>query len=140
MKRRGLGVLPVCVPVLLGLLVSGCGGFEDVPFIVTVRNNTPHTIVDYSFFGADYGTKHESSSGMVVTLAPGHSFGDLEYSNEGTDPDRITTPGGKVLGCLPFQFSASPPRSFVVKVTQMVPCRHWAFETNNPKDWPDPNY
>jgi hypothetical protein len=139
MRRRGMATLAVAVLALLVLLLSSCGA-EDVPFTVTVSNDTSHTIIDHVFFTVNYGTKDASSNGRIVTVLPGHSFGEGEYSNEGVDPDRITNLSGKTLGCFPFQFSETPPKPLVVKVTQLVPCRHWALESNLPKDWPNPNY
>ena len=147
MGRRTVGrvavvvlVSLVTVPALAGLAVaSGLHlGAEDVPFNVTVTNNTSRAIVDHSFFGADYGTRGTSDNDQVVVLKPGHSFGEAQYPNEGVDPDRITSLNGKTLGCLPFQFSEFPPKSLDVKVTEMVPCRHWPELSK--EDWPDPKY
>src|ERR1700677_5137271 len=120
----------------VALLLQACGA-NDVPFTVTISNNTGHTLIDHSFFTPKPGT---SSGDDPVVLKPGQSFGEPEFTNEGTDPDTITTVAGKVLGCLPFQFSENPSKSLVVKVTETVPCRHWAFEANSPKDWPNPHY
>lgn len=118
------------------LLLQACGANDD-PFTVTITNNTDHTVVDDSFFLPKPGT---TVSGDPVLLKPGHSFGETEFANEGVDPDRITTPSGKTLGCFPFQFSENAPTPLVVKVSQMVPCKRWVPESNLPRDWPNPNY
>lgn len=97
-------------------------------------------IVDHSFFGAVYGTSNTSDDGQVITLKPGHSFVENEFANEGVDPDRVTSLSGKTLGCFPFQFTENAPAPVVVKVTQMVMCRDWIPESNQPKDWPNPSY
>jgi hypothetical protein len=125
----------------LALLLTSCTlGAEDVPFTVTVTNNTPNTIVDHTFFGAPFGTKGRSRNFMEVTLPPGRSFGDSEFYNEGVDFDRITTLSGQTLGCLPFKFSEEPPTTLDVKVTQAIQCRHWSKYGSNRKDWPNPKY
>jgi hypothetical protein len=111
------------------------GGFEDVSFNVTVTNNTSRTVVDHAFFITQPGT---SNGGGTVVLKPGHSFDDPEFANEGVDPDRITNLAGKTLGCFPFQFSEDVS-GLRVKLTEMVPCKHWVPESNQPKDWPNPN-
>ena len=140
-RTRVIAPLTVAVLALMATVLSSCSlGAEDVPFTVTVVNDTPHTVVDHVFFGVNAGTKDASSSGQVVRVAPGHSFGESEYSGLGVDPDRITDLGGETLGCLPFKFSEDPPRSVSVEVTQMVQCKHWAYESDSPKDWPNPNY
>jgi hypothetical protein len=133
--------LTVAALALIATLLSSCSlGAEDVPFTVTVVNDTPRTVVDHVFFGANAGTKDASSNGQTVKVAPGQSFGEAEYSNLGVDPDRITDLGGETLGCLPLKFSENPPKSVSVKVTQMVQCKHWAYESDSPKDWPNSNY
>jgi hypothetical protein len=86
------------------------------------------------------GPPNTSDNGQVIVLGPGRSFAESEFANEGVDPDRITSPSGKTLGCLPFQFSENAPTPVVVNVTQMVICKHWALESNLPKDWPNPSY
>ncbi len=143
--KRHRRVLIVLGVVALGLAVvasiSGIGiGANDDPFTVTITNNTPHPIVDHSSFGAAYGTKDAFDGGMIIVLKPGQSFQDAEFANEGVHPDRITSVGGKTIGCLPFQFSENVPKPLVVKVTERVPCRHWIPGSNLPKDWPDANY
>ena len=127
--------------ILLTVLLQGCtGGFDDDVFDVTITNNTGSSIVDHTFFGAACGVKDVSPNGQVITVSPGETFAVAEFANEGTDPDRITTLSGRTLGCLPFQFSENPPVQPVVKVTQMVPCRHYGYEVTYPRDWPNPKY
>jgi hypothetical protein len=116
------------------------GGFQDVPFTVTIANDTRETIIDHSFFGTNYGTKGVSGKyGQTVVVPPGQSFRESEYYNEGVDFDRITTASGTTLGCLPFQFSKQPPKTLTVRVTQMIPCQRWSQYGSDRQDWPDPN-
>jgi hypothetical protein len=141
MNGRRLRTLALCFLPLTVALVSGCGiGANDDPFNVTIMNDTASTIVDHTFFDAARGDQHVSGNDQTIAAGPGASFGVTEFANLGTDPDRITTFSGRTLGCLPFQFSEDPPVQPVVKVTQMVPCRHWGNEVESPRDWPDPNY
>src|ERR1700677_313894 len=119
----------VLILFLVAIILQGCGlGAEDVPFTITITNDTSNTIVDHTFFS----TVPSSRGVGAVVLKPGHSFKEAEYANEGVDPDRITSLSGKTLGCFPFQFSRSTPQPFDVKVTQMVPCRRWKHLRN---DW-----
>lgn len=113
---------------------GGLGGFEDVPFTITVTDDTSQTVVDHEFFMTKPGTV---DGGGAVVFKPGHSYSEGEFSNEGVDPDKLTTLSGKTLGCFPFQFSQDDP-GLRVKVSQMVPCKHWVPESNLPRDWPDP--
>jgi hypothetical protein len=130
MGKRGAGLLVVGALVPLAIFLQGCsgglGGFEDVPFNVTVTNDTAHDVV-----------AHPSFENGPVLLKPGHSFSEIQESNEGVNPDRITSVGGTTLGCLPFQFSQNVS-NLRVRVTQMVPCKHWGFQENLPRDWPNP--
>jgi hypothetical protein len=119
-------VLVVFVLLIGSFLITACGANDD-PFTVTITNDTSQTIVDHTFFSAAYGTP-ASHNGTVIVVKPGRSAGVTEVANLGTDPDRITSLSGVTLGCLPFQFSENPPTTLDVKVTQMVHCRHWAYE------------
>jgi hypothetical protein len=128
--RRVRVFLPA-LTVLLSLLLSACGlGAEDVPFNVKITNNTSHMVVDW----ADEYTKYS------VALMPGRSFLESEYTNEGVRPDRIASVSGRTLGCLPFQFTDTPPTTLEVEISQMVPCKHWAIGSTIRRDWPDPKY
>jgi len=119
----------MAVFLVLGLLVEGCGlGAEDVWFNVKVADNTPHAVLDQEYFGSP------------TMLKPGDSLLDHEYANEGVMPDRITSLSGQTLGCLPFQFTNTPPGTLEVKISQMVPCRHWAQGSTSLHDWPNPKY
>jgi hypothetical protein len=121
----------VALGLLCGLSLQGCGlGAEDVPFNVRVINDTSHTVVDQT----------DEDASDSTTLKAGQSFLDSEFTNEGVRPDRITSLSGATLGCLPFQFTNTPPATLVVKISQMVPCRHWAVGSNIRRDWPDPKY
>jgi hypothetical protein len=133
MRTTTAAIASILLLVLCSLLLQACGANDD-PF--TVTNNTSHTVIDHSFFTPIPGT---SNGGDPVVLKPGRSFDEPEDANEGTDPDRITSLSGKTLGCLPFQFSENAPKPLDVKITQMVRCRHWGYEVNMPKDWPNPN-
>lgn len=136
-----MATLCVAVLALIATLLSSCTlGAEDVPFTVTVVNDTPHTVVDHVFFSVNHGTKEVSSNGQIVTVPPGHSFGEAEYSDEGVDPDRITDLGDETLGCLPLKFSENPPKPVSVEITQMVKYHHWSQYGSTRKDWPNPNY
>jgi hypothetical protein len=124
----------VLILTLVAVSLEGCGlGSEDVPFTVTITNDTPNTIVDHSYFS----TVHSSRGVGAVVLRPGRSFKEPEYANEGVDRDRITSLSGKTLGCFPFQFSRNAPQPFYVKVTQMVPCRPSKHLRD---DWPSVKY
>ena len=103
---------------------------------MTIRNNTSQIVIDYGYFVTVPGT---SNGGGAVVLRPGQSFGESEFANEGVDQDRITSVGGRTLGCLPFQFSENPPVPFEVDVTEMVPCRNWG-DSESKVDWPDAKY
>jgi hypothetical protein len=119
----------------LALFLCSCTlGAEDVPFTITVTNNTPQTVVDHEFFMTKPGTVN---GGGAVVFKPGHSYSESEFSNEGVDPDKLTTLSGKTLGCFPFQFSQDDP-GLRVKLSQMVPCKHWVPESHLPAGWPDP--
>ena len=124
-KIRVALVLAVGAVGIIGFAAAAAGisiGANDDPFTVTIRNNTSQTVIDYGYFVTMPGT---SNGGGAVVLGPGQSFGESEFANEGVDQDRITSVGGKTLGCLPFQFSENPPVPFEVNVTEMVPCRNW---------------
>jgi hypothetical protein len=117
--------------------LQGCTlGANDVSFTVTIQNNTSHTVVDHGYFVTKPGT---SNGDGAVVLKPGQSFGEPEFANEGVDQDRISTPSGKTLGCLPFQFSENPAIAIRVMITEMVRCHDWG-NTNSKYDWPDPKY
>lgn len=140
-RTRVTAILFVAVVVLIAPLLSSCTlGAEDVPFTVTVVNDTPDTVVDHVFFSANAETKDASSNGKIVKVATGHSFGEAEYPDLGVDPDRLTDVGGETLGCLPFKFSHKPPTPVSVEVTQMVMCHHWSQYGSVRKDWPNRNY
>lgn len=124
----------------VGFLAAASGltlGANDDPFTVTIRNDTSQTVTDYGYFVT---VPRTSNGGGATVLKPGHSFDESEFANEGVDQDRITSLGGKVLGCLPFQFSENPPEPFEVNVTEMVPCKNWRDEAQSKTDWPDPKY
>ena len=122
MRRIGTGFLAGIALLPLALMCQSCtgglGGFEDVPFTITVTNNTSRTVVDHEFFMTKPGTVN---GGGAVVFKPGHSYSESEFANEGVDPDRLTTLSGKTLGCFPFQFSQDDP-GLRVKVSQMVRC------------------
>ena len=123
--------LPFAVTVvsISALLLQGCGA-NDVSFNVTISNNTDHTVVDHGYFET-----------QAEELKPGQSLDEAEFPNEGVDQDRITTPSGHVLGCLPFQFSEIPPIELRVNLIEMVPCRNWGNPSGNSKyDWPNRSY
>jgi hypothetical protein len=136
MARRRVAIGSTLAVLVCSMLLQSCRANDD-PFTVTVVNNTSERVIDYAFFVTIPGT---SNGGGAVLLQPGESFADPEFANLGTDPDRITTVGGKVLGCLPFQFSENPPKDVTVNITEMVRCKHWAYEANSPRDWPNPDY
>jgi hypothetical protein len=126
----------VCV-VFCAVLLGACGA-NDNPFTVTIVNDTAQTVVDHGYFVTQRGT---SKGGGAVTLKPGHSFGESEFADEGVDADRITSPGGETLGCLPFKFSNNPPVTLVVKVSEMVPCGNSGGSSAvGGHDWPSSKY
>jgi hypothetical protein len=124
---------------VVSLVLSGCTlGADDDPFNVKIVNNTSDTVVDHGWFVTKPGT---SDGGGPVVLKPGKSFAESEFANEGVDQDKISTPSGKTLGCLPFQFSENPPLTIRVEVTEMVQCHNWGNPPGNSKyDWPDRKY
>lgn len=135
MGKRRTAVLALAALTPFALVLCGCTlGAEDVSFTITVTNNTHQTVIDHEFFMTKPGTV---DGGGPVVFKPGHSYSESEFSNEGVDPDRLTTLSGKTLGCFPFQFSQDDP-GLRVKVSQMVPCKRWVPESNLPADWPDP--
>jgi hypothetical protein len=101
-----------------------------VPFNVKVTNDTSHAVVEQTDEDASYST----------VLTPGQSFLDPEYTNEGVQPDRMTSPQGETLGCLPFQFTETPSHTLKVRTSQLVKCKRWAVGANISHDWPDSRY
>lgn len=138
MKQGGLGMLTFIGLALVALLLAGCTvGANDDPFSVKIVNDTPHTVVDHAWFVNRPGT---SDGGGPVVLEPGHFFDESEFANEGVGQDRISTPTGKTLGCLPFQFSENPPTTIIVHIAEMKPCGKWGDFKQSKHDWPDPNF
>jgi hypothetical protein len=129
--RRSSRISLLALFVVTSLLLSACGlGAEDIPFNVKITNDTSHTVVDWADEYANYS----------VVLTPGHSFLESEYTNEGVRPDRIELVSGQTLGCLPFQFTNTPPTTLDVRVSQMVPCKGWVVGSTTRQDWPDPKF
>lgn len=128
----------VIVCIALSAVVLGACGANDNPFTVTIVNDTSQTVLDHGYFVTQPGTSH---GGGVVSLKPGHSFGEGEFANEGVDSDRITSLDGKTLGCLPFKFSQNPPVPVVVKISEMVPCDDSGGSSAvGGHDWPSSKY
>ena len=127
LRRSPISVLALLV--LASLLLNACGvGAEDIPFNIKITNDTSQTVVDWADEYANYS----------VVLPPGHSFLESEYTNEGVRPDRIKSVSGQTLGCLPFQFTDTPPSTLEVGISQMVPCKRWGVGSTTREDWPDP--
>jgi hypothetical protein len=106
------------------------GGNDDL-FFVSVQNDTSHTVVLGECSG-DCG-----SFDYTWVLKPHQS------ASTGQDPDGVFRPmevlsrSKAVLGCMPFQFSKTPPSGTVVQISQMVPCgRSLGAAVSGYHDWP----
>ncbi len=113
------------------------GGNDDL-FNVAVRNDTSHTLTlaECSTTSAVCG-----SGGTFWVLKP------RQEASTGQDPDGVLRPmevqsrSKAVVGCMPFQFTKTPPTGTAIRITQMVPCGHsLGAAASGGRDWPFPKY
>jgi len=127
----GLGIL-----LLFTLLLQGCGA-EDISFNLKLRNNTHETAVVLVCNGRTSCTR----IAYKVALKPGAVVLTAQYPDGITRPMRIDSEFGRILGCLPFQFSRVVPSKVVVNVSQMVPCGDsLGTRKTEGRDWPYHSY
>lgn len=132
--RNSVIVLLVLFTLTLGACGVDVGGNDDL-FNVAVKNNTSGTVT--------LGECGNSCASFADTwvIKPGQS------ASTGQDPDGVSRPmevlsiSKNVLGCLPFQFSKTPPDGTVVNVSQMVPCgQSVGAQVSGGHDWPFSQY
>jgi hypothetical protein len=118
------------------MCVQACG--DNNLFSVKVENDLSETVV----VGACNGYAPSCSSvAYSLTLSPGVSSSTSQEPDGTFRPMKVSTKSGRTLGCLPFRFDNVTPPTFVVRVSQMVPCgQSLGRKTTEGHDWPDAKY
>src|SRR5579871_2505984 len=99
----------VIAAVVLVFSCAACTGSDDGLFQVIVNNNTSAKV------------RLEECQALCTsyadswTLEPGKSA-SVGQDPSGFQPMQVLTASGAVEGCLPFQFSKTPPKKLVVYV------------------------
>jgi hypothetical protein len=115
----------------LVLLASGCGSYGG-PFNFSVVNNLNETVVL-----RDCVNSTCTSANEPWTIKAGKVGEDLGVPDGVLRAERVSSPSGTVLGCVPFRFTKTPPSHFQVKLSEMVPCGDSAgSHVVGGHDWP----
>jgi hypothetical protein len=125
--------------MLSTLALGACGvdvGGNDDLFNVVIKNNTSQTIVAKLCSNDSCSTV--TSNGV---LKPGQTLTNGEDPDGIVRSDQISSLSDKVLGCLPLQFSKTPPSTLLVDISQMVPCGDsGGSSAAGGHDWPFSRY
>jgi hypothetical protein len=130
----------VLLSVSCALLLASCTA-EDVEnsFSVPLKNNSSHAVEVEECQGNGRACVLAPYS-AVTELKPGQSMGTVAGFGY-RDSFQVSTSGGRILGCLPLQFSRQPPSNVDIRTSEVVPCdRALGASSMHGHDWPYPRY
>jgi hypothetical protein len=125
---------------LVALLAgTGCVA-NDTLFDFNVTNNMGFAVIIRQCGNASC-TNTSPPYSSPITLKNGQSYPDAGDPDGVLRAEKVFSLSGKTLGCLPFRFSDTPPATFAVRISQMVPCdRSGGSSAVGGHDWPSRRY
>jgi hypothetical protein len=123
-KRYALFGLLIAVQIILASCGRGGG-----PFNFGLYNNLHETVV----LKTCSNTKCTSTFN-ATTFVPGQRAQDVGVPDGAPRAEALFSLSGRELGCLPFQFSTTPPGNLQVYLSELIPCGHSGGVHGH--DWP----